>query len=280
MGSNHQDLAAIIQRYGQVANAVNQREMERLIEEVRQKWATNPPPEVEHLYKRGEGWTEEGAFALCIRDIAGLWIPDRQGQRCEAEEMDQVLLHVPVDELVNEIPAPLADPAPLDKMVEKAVLLRAQLQTQSDQSASSNTRNIELPEDFKELMSVTNGINGAGVPAVTDQTVLVHSLNNQRAGPTSLEYISDSLKRRGYVAQAGWELGSSHQHRQIYYVSCHKTNDTDDANDSWRIFDRADVNIDMYESLAHFLQHETAYVEENPGGAQQNYMVVRDCYPF
>ncbi|KAK5675698.1 hypothetical protein LTS10_011798 [Elasticomyces elasticus] len=277
--SPHEDLATIIQRYGRVAEAVNRREMERFTEEVRQMWASNPPEE-EDWDPRGEGYTDEGAFTLCVYKLAFLGSPERQGQLCEAEEKDQVLLHLPVNALAEQICAPLTHPAPQGELEEKLSSLKAQLQDQLNQSVASNTRSIQLPKDFKDVMLMTNGICGAGVPAETAYTVLVYPLNEHYARPNSLRYILRRAESEGFTPLAGWEIGSCQQHRQIYYVFCHKKGDTSPDNASWRIFDKVDVVCDEYENLADFLQHETAYVEDNPGGAQQEGNVVQLCYPF
>ncbi|KAK5734517.1 hypothetical protein LTR17_008877 [Elasticomyces elasticus] len=279
MDSNHEDLAAIIQRYGQVAEAVNRREMARFTEEVRQMWASNPPEE-EDWDPWGEGYTDEGAFTLCVYKLAFLGSPERHGQLCEAEEKDQVLLHLPVDALGEKIRAPLRSPAPQGELEEKLCSLRTQLQDQLDQSVASNTKSIQLPGDFKDLMLITNGIRGAGVPAETAYTVLVYPVKEHYAGPKSLRYILRRAESEGFTPLAGWEIGSCQQHRHIYYVFCHKKGDTTPDNAFWRIFDKVDVDCDEYENLADFIQHETVYVEDNPGGAQQEGNVVQLCYPF
>lgn len=107
--SNSGRLAAIIQRYGEVADAVNRREMKRFTDGARQGWAPEPPEEWE---PHGEGYTDEGAFALCVYDLAFGGSPERQGQLCEAEKLDQVLLHPPLDAFVDVIDKPLSNPVP------------------------------------------------------------------------------------------------------------------------------------------------------------------------
>ncbi|TKA49323.1 hypothetical protein B0A55_13111 [Friedmanniomyces simplex] len=251
--------------------------MKRFIEEVRQRWDPDPPEEWE---PRGEGYTDEGALTLCVYQLAFQEDPEGQGQVCEAEEMNQVLLHPPVDALVDKIPKPLADPAPQGEVEKKQVSLGAQLQVQFDQSAAANTESIHLPDGFNELMSVTNGMHGAGLLAETAHTVLVYPLDRHHAEPEMLTFISPWVESRDFTALAAWKVGSCQQHRQIYYVFCHKNGDDSAVNASWRIFDRADVQCDIYENLARFLQHETADVEERPGGAQQEHIVAQSSHPL
>ena len=115
------DLAATIQRYGQVAEAVNRREMERFIQEVRQKWDPEPP---EGWEPRGEGYTDEGALALYIYCLAFEQDPDRQGQLSEAEKLDQVSLQPPIHAFVDEIPKPLEPPPTVTEIRQRLVLLK------------------------------------------------------------------------------------------------------------------------------------------------------------
>ncbi|KAK3635211.1 hypothetical protein LTR56_014820 [Elasticomyces elasticus] len=277
--SSHGDLTAILQRYSEVAVAVNRREMKRFIDEIRDNWEVLGPTDWYETW--GEGYTFEGALALCVYGFAFTdYNPDRQGrQLCEAEQMNQVLLDPPLDAFADEIPKPLADPPPRGKMEEKFDSLRAQLQAQCNHSPASNGQEIRLPKDFRELMMMTNGIHGAGVLAETAYTVLVYPLDEHYAGPDSLRYISRRAESEGFVPLAGWEIGACQQHRQIYYVFCHNKGDTTSDSGSWRIFDKSGVDCNVYENLADFLQHETAYVDEEPGGGQTEHVLGHDTYP-
>ncbi|KAK5715872.1 hypothetical protein LTR15_009697 [Elasticomyces elasticus] len=277
--SSRGDLAAIIQRYSEVADAVNRREMKRFIAEIRDNWEVLGPTDWHETW--GEGYTFEGALALCVYALAFTdHNPDRQGrQLCEAEQMNQVLLDPPLDAFANEIPTPLADPPPRGQMEEKFNSLRAQLQAQYNDSPASNRDEIHLPKDFRELMMMTNGIHGAGVPAETAYTVLVYPVNEHYAGPQSLRYISRRVESEGFVPLAGWEIGACQQHRQKHYVFCRDKGDTTSDNGPWRIFDKAGVDCDVYANLADFLEHETAYVHEEPGGGQTEQVLYHDTYP-
>jgi len=90
---------------------------------------------------RGEGYTDEGAFALGVYKHT----LDRQGQLCEAEEMYRVLLHLPLDAFADEIPNPPADPAAQHERDSKLIVLQAQLQKQLNQSAAAHEMNVQLP---------------------------------------------------------------------------------------------------------------------------------------
>ncbi|KAK5715873.1 hypothetical protein LTR15_009698 [Elasticomyces elasticus] len=280
--SNHRKLAAMIEHYGEVADTVNRREMRRFIEEVRQMWATRPPQEVE-WDPWGEGYTDEGAFTRCVYDLAFRESPERQGPLCEAEEKDEVLLF-PVEDLENEIDEPLSDPLPPDELEEKLSSLEAKLQKQS-----ANSKSIHLPDDFKVLMSITNGIEGAGVPAETANTILVYHLDHHKVWPLdhpggsddSLGLMLSRIDSLGFTALAGWVIGGCTQYRQIYYVFCHRKTTAADVvdNPSWRIFERADIYSKVYDNMTQFLQHEVDDIVQHPGGAQQIGCVVRDFYP-
>ena len=127
-------------------------------------------------------------------------------------------------------------------------------------------------------MSLTNGVYGAGVPAGTAHTSLIYSIQSQRADLDKLRFISGWVARHDFKAVAAWEIGSCRQHRQILYTLCHHKGENV-AGAAWRIFDRDDVNLEHYDSLAYFLEHETEVIEECPGGHQQEHIIPLDRCP-
>ncbi|KAK4565765.1 hypothetical protein LTR86_003614 [Recurvomyces mirabilis] len=273
-----EDLAATIHRYAEVANMVNRREMTRFIQDVRQRW--HPEPLEDWEPPRPEGYTDEGAFNLCVYELAfGGREPHRDGELCEAEFKNEVLLRS-TDDLVDLIPKPCTDPAPQSEVQERLHTLRGLLQEQLNQPPATDGMAIQLPKDFEELVSLTNGINGAGVPSETAYTELIRPLDQHYTNADMLKRISRWVVFRSYALLAAWELGGCVQHRRIYYVLCHKTSTEQPALASWRVFDQDDVSVDTYESLAVFLQHETNFVEERPGGAKQKHVIQDLNYPI
>ncbi|KAK5695727.1 hypothetical protein LTR17_024451 [Elasticomyces elasticus] len=341
-----------IERYGEVADAVNRREMTRFAKFIRERW----DPDVDEWDGRwgptgckGEGYTEEGGLALCIWKLAFRdYEPERQGQLCEAERRNQILLHPPLDAFVDEIPKPLADPAPdiETKFEELRVLLQEQYDRnvvvavkeaqpsrhtmppeisawarwrsqQQDVVASleklvANGRSdlvdelranaqrlrlaapdpedrgvvngkLQLPIDFKELMRVTNGINGAGVPSETADTVLVYPIDQHSKtfkDGNMLTDIADCLPY--YTVLAAWLIGDSdrctQRFRMIYYVFCYE-DQKGIENASWRIWDNLGPGWDMmYKNMAEFLGYERENVEEREGGAATLHVLDSDSY--
>lgn len=262
-------LAMAVQRYGQVADAVNRRQLHRFIEKIRERWDPTP---VENSEPRAEGYTDEGAFALCVYQLAFGRSPERNGQLCEAEQRDQVLLHSPVEAFVDEVPTPLAEPVPRSELDARLDLLRAQLQEQSG-------RVVQLPSQFQEVLSITNGINGAGVPSETANTVLVYPLPCYEASAATLRQVTPWMEGWYFRVLAAFEIGSCIQWRQIYYVLCYHA-DHEGADDaSWRILDNPGPGFDdTYESLLEFLQHETRMIQERPGGARRELILAQSVY--
>ena len=118
--SSQDELAAILQHYNQVVEAVNRREMKRFIDGIRQKWRPPPTDNSEEGEYFGEGYTDEGAFNLCVYQNAFAdHDPERQGDLCEAEQLNQILLEPPLDALVDRIPRPLREPLALADLQAK-----------------------------------------------------------------------------------------------------------------------------------------------------------------
>lgn len=75
-------------------------------------------------------------------------------------------------------------------------------------------------------------------------------------------------------------IGGCTQHRDIYYVLCRKGKPADENSPLiWKIFDKDDVEVDVYDDLAHFIQEQTKYIEGRPGGHQQEHMFLAERYP-
>lgn len=284
--SSSSSLGDIVQRYGQVAEAVNRREFKRFVGELKELWSPLPAAdeEWEEGY-RGEGWTDEGAFALCVFQQAMNpnmpYVPHRKPPRCEAEERNQVL-PISVESLLEEhhiFSGPLFDPQPREKISEALAYLRAMLQQQADDHGLSEGITVELPKDFEDLLRVSDGINGAGIPSETAETWLVGGLGRlvgDQGAPGGS--INAFILSEGCTPYAAWELGGCTQHRQIYYVLCRESG-KDAASLVWKIFDRADVELDVYDNLAEFISHQTEHIEKRPGGHQQEHILYASSYP-
>lgn len=208
-------LQTIIHRYAQVADEVNQKEFKRFTQEIRAKWHPLPPAqdEWEEGY-RGEGWTDEGAFTLCVYQLStGSDKPHREeGPLCEAEKRNQVLFRRPLESLIDDYwKKPLREPLLENEIVEGLARLRDGVQRQLSEDAAD----VDLPEDFESLMRITNGVHGAGVPSETAYTVLVkplgaHSVERYMPGegPNSSEGAEVTFWRQdGFTPFAAWKIG-------------------------------------------------------------------------
>jgi hypothetical protein len=192
-------LARIIQRYAGVAGSVNQREMKRFINQARTQWDPQPQKDYD---PHGEGHTDAGVFARCIYELAftRFEFPEEAGSpTCEAEEREEVILHPPVDKFVTWIDKPLQEPPSQDRLMNHLALLRAGLQQQVDEISDSRPLHVELPEDFAELMAITNGIVGAGVPSETAYLWVVHHLGISISFVPTAERASRSTATRSFA---------------------------------------------------------------------------------
>lgn len=242
------DLATIIHRYGEVANAVNRREMQRFIDVVKSKW--HPEPEDPETKPHLDGYTDAGRFNL---EISPLAFDDPDPPRwtdaplCEAEQYNQVLLlpEPALETFVVWMPRPLADPAPSERIKERMRLLRAFLREQVEEVSKDPhlAQVVDVPEDFHHLMSLTDGLQGAGVPAEIDQLELIHPFERQRPESGVRERISYWVRSRFQgTALAAWRIGGSFQHRSVYYVFCRKNGEEME----WKIFDLDHVWLEIY----------------------------------
>lgn len=278
--SQHEELTAVIQRYGEVADAVNRREMQRFIDEVKSKW--HPESEDEAIEPRLDGYTDAGAFNLHIYQLVfedpDPPRPTTDQPLCDAEKYNQVLFQPPLESLVDLIPKPLANPLPSDQATVKLEALEAALSRQQAE-ASASTQQVHLPEDFATLMASTNGVYGAGVPSETADLELVFPLERQCVEPGLFKHLAHRVRRNGedHVPVAGWKIGGCIQHRNIYYVLCQSP---DAISRSWKIFDHVDTETDVHEDLTRFLRHETERVEKKPGGAMIGEVLIYDRYPI
>lgn len=275
--SRYDELPAVIKRYGEVADAVNRREMQRFIDEVMSKW--HPETEDEAIEPHLDGYTDAGAFNLHIYQLAfGDVDPPRPTDRplCDAENGNQVLLQPPVESLVDLIPKPLADPSPSNEVTVKLEALETALRKQAE--ASRSMQKVYLPQDFATLMTSTNGVVGAGVPSETAHLELIFPLERQDVKPGVLEHLAFWVRSRGQGTPiAAWKIGACIQHRNIYYVLCQSA---DAVSPSWKIFNHVDVEIDVHEDLTRFIRHEIERVEKRPGGAIMGEILIYDSYPI
>lgn len=284
-------LKEIVERYGRVAQSVNQKEFHEMIDFIRERWDPLPPAEEEwlddedHTY-RYKGWTEEGAFAMCVYQHA-FWPnrndPKRQGPGCEAEEKDQVYFR-PLASFLDDFPKPIRDPRPADEISEHLDKLRNALQLQLDRSAPSSGLRLELPQDFAELMRLTDGVEGAGVPSQIDGLTLVWPLKYHITEPDALG-PSDWVAKRWHniTPYAAWKLGDCGEKWQvIHYVLCRETGTGDESGPLvWKVIDHQGPGCTMvYDNLSQFLQHETDHIESVPGGhSLQGIVYETDRYP-
>lgn len=206
--------------------------------------------------------------------------PDRQEPLCEAERKNQVLFRS-MDEIFKEIRhGPLFDPQPEHKISEALAVLKADLQRQVDETVPSKNITVDLPEGLEELLKITDGVSGAGIPSETADTYLVTGLRglSVKPGKAGDRDHCSIFWRDDWTVFAALELGGCNQHRQIYYVLC-RAKHKEDNPVAWRIMDRNDIEFDVYGSLAEFLEHETVYIEETPGGHKQELVLYSDTYP-
>src|ERR1700712_3392069 len=106
------------------------------------------------------------------------------------------------------------------------------MQEQLATATEGVTQAVELPGDFETLMSITDGIGAAGVPAEANDLELVYPLDRQRPN-------SGSSRPRvlGETVLAYWEIGGSgcrQSFRDIYYALC-QPSDTDTTAAVWKV---------------------------------------------
>lgn len=286
-------LEEVITRYEQVAKMVNEREMNRLIKQVRELWNPIHAPEAEEWEPNyhGEGWTEEGAFALCISQLAfcpspSACKPERTGPLCEAEEKNQVLFRS-VESLVKDISPPISEPLSENEIREQLASLKGAIQRAYSESCPSEARSIGLPKDYEEVMHITSCIRGAGIPSELAWTTLVNCPPSSVLNRSTSNHWSNNWSNfafwvgAGYhTPYAGMRIGGCTQHRDIYYVLCREGKPADENSPLiWKIFDKDDVEVDVYDDLSHFIQEQTKFIESRHGGHQQEHMFLAERYP-
>ncbi|SMR41240.1 unnamed protein product [Zymoseptoria tritici ST99CH_1E4] len=183
---NTSRLPQVIRRYGEVAEAVNHREMRRSVEEIAHRW--KPPPHEEEY--RCEGWTHEGAFTKTIYQEAlnffgGSGSCHSPGAT-EAEVHEQIQISPSLEDLMDFVEEPLIEP-PLSADRRKVLLenIKSGLKQQAS-SLGVDATNLELPEDLDVLYSTVMGINAAGVPAETNFTQLVYAHDERSRPPNEM----------------------------------------------------------------------------------------------
>jgi hypothetical protein len=163
---------------------------------------------------------------------------------------------------MDEIAKPPAEPTSQGDMYMHLAVLKPQLQEQCSQR-------LELPSEFVELMSITNGIEGTGLPRETAYTMLVYALRGHGFERGRFERASSWVRIRDFTVLAAWDIGSCIQHRQIYYMLRYEANRESAGHAKWRILANSGPRCsEMYESLAEFFRHETESFERRAGVAK------------
>ena len=279
-------LPALVRTYGITADSVNNRDWDIFVEGIRNLW--DPPPQEEWEWRYSEGYTDEGAFALWVHRLAfanppGSW-PDpircHGWPLCEAERNNEVLLHVTMDSLKENIPKPLAKPLPEKDIVEKLAMLRSVLQRQVENNATTVSANIavELPGDFVKIMRTTNGIQGAGIPSEIQHLQLVYELPPSYDASELDEALSAIPERFGAVA--AWKVGgesADQNSRGIYYVLC-RDRETDPLR--WKIVLKTfPGERDYYKSLSQLIQIELEHIRKREYPGESYYLTSGTTYP-
>ncbi|CZT24374.1 uncharacterized protein RCC_10099 [Ramularia collo-cygni] len=290
-----QNLPEVIRNYEKVAEMVNRREMDRFIAQIRSRW--DPPSHEEE--DRFEGWTSEGVFTKCVYDMA-FYSHDRpqpviDPNGTDAEVNEQVQTKPSLDEIImNYVQKPLILP-PLSITERQKLLENIKTGMKQQVSASQiDPTALELPQDLDILLSMARGINGAGVPAETAYTKLIYEFGenfvpNKMPDEVRSRGESAFLRASGYndgsgrkVPIAAFKLGGCEQHRSVYYVLMQLKGRSKIHSDAeWQIWDRIDIEVEHFDNLADWLQHETKVIEEMEGGARRELVVeVSDRYPL
>lgn len=291
-----------VQRYASVAKSTTRKEFDHFINHIRDRWAPLPPitnlseDDSHHIY-RHPGWTEEGAFAMCLCKLL-FWPYSenhfRQGGRvlCPAEEEGQVLLR-PTEELIEDLQGPLFEAREEGDIVMGLEKLREGLQKQVDASMPKNDHSVrvELPSDFGELMRVTDGVGAAGVPSRNNGLQLIYPLKYNRSeehlpgeGPCTFGSGERMWWRTaGLEAFAAWKLGGDHElWRVIYYVLCRELNRKGSKNGEkdaplvWKVIHRRDIDVEVYDNLSQFLQRETDDILAEPSKQDEQWPLEDD----
>lgn len=299
-------LKSIVARYGQVAKSVNRKEFNRFIAQIRDKWDPfineEDSEDTRPQNYRHPGWTEECAFAMCVytQMFDSKPLHPEGAVLCEAEEEGQVLFR-PVESFIEDFRGPLFEPCGEEEIGERLGFLRECLQKQFyGLMPGDHGIRVELPEDFRELMRLTDGVEAAGVPSETAHLHLVgsrkyHYADEHMPGEGGHSYESSERARwrvDGIEAFAAWMLGNDRElWRRIYYVLCRessseKQSKTDEGEEEeeaplgWKVIDRYDIEMDVYDNLSQFLQHATDHIEAIPGGHwSQCPLDLHDKYP-
>lgn len=279
-------LQETFQRYKQVAESVNRSEFDRFVQHIKERW--HPLPAAENEWEdgyRGEGWTEEAALAMCVYKLALQWVPDlHEPPTCEAEKLEQVYF-APLESILEEIGPAASEPAPRRDIAVTLDILQKNLR-QAFEELNPRTAFVDLPKDYQELLHLTDCVRPAGIPSEHSHTILIGGVNtagmhpHKAVTPQNMSLVCRHVPAyHGLQPLVAWRLGGCIQHRDIYYALCRNLND-ETAELSWRVLDQQDINVDVYDSLAHFLRHETDHVEKDPHGNAKA-LVLRDheVYP-
>lgn len=279
-----QSLSEVIRRYGEVAERVNYREMNRFIAQIRSRW---DPRSHEEEY-RFDGWTNEGAFTKCIYTEAFYWCyrpePIIDQDASDAEQDGQIQIKPSLSEIHDFIEKPLILP-PLSEDRRREVLdnITIGMKRQAMASGITDTAILELPKDLEMLLSLVRGINAAGVPSETAHLRLVEDFEGIGGHGTMPDDILRCKGGFGYPNPiAAFRLGSCKEHRarDIYYVLSQWEDRTEITSDAkWQIWDIVNLQDDVYHSLAEWLEHETKAIEKTEGWPMKGVVVTHDRYP-
>ncbi|CZT22673.1 uncharacterized protein RCC_08378 [Ramularia collo-cygni] len=206
--------------------------------------------------------------------------PERHEPLCEAEEKNQVLFRSMDSLFVDVVRGPLYDPQPEVKIAEVLAGVQSGLQRQANKTVPSESISLELPKDFEELLRVTDGVTGAGIPSETADTYLVSGIEGLEAesGKPGERHCLIDWWNDDWTVFAAWELGGCTQHRQIFYVLSRDAHN-EAAPITWKVFDKNGIELHVYDSVVQFLEHETFHIEQTPGGHKQEQILDSETYP-
>lgn len=258
------DVSAALQRYESVARRLTERTVKEFLEEVRTGFEPRPATanyELSHFddMVQLEGYTVEGAISRVAHQEALTYYAARTFQfdlppnPSEAEKAGQVY-HRPAEELINALP-PLLEPPPADsEFVKRRENLREHLRSQAHDKGLSI--DPELPQEWIELLNITKGVRGAGIPFFSN---FWQVFTPDCYGLDSF-WLSRVADDAGLEVALSWQIGYEEQWISVFYAYC-RPKGSDQAY-KWRILQRRDYEHAHFESLTAYLDDTSAFVEE------------------
>lgn len=311
-------LSAAPARYESIALMVNKLELERFAVEARSKLdlyeytvcgepgnfnaieamnymiyeAAGLPQPVPDQYRPvlpGDAPGESSDFSGSGKFIEGTWHTRKQLTRRP-------------ESFYGSIPGPLHEPLASNVMQEQLESLKLLMRglAATDTGAVDDERpsqalgsSLELPDDMLEVYSMTNGVEGAGVPSETSYLNLIFHLMPASAdraldytAPCSRDFLEEQLnrcrdyaRREGHAVAAAWLLGRDGGASVVttWYIFSKKVSETSSAQAAhewrWRIFMLWDFNGVFYDSLKDYLDSWTEFVQHREGGALLEYQL-------